>query len=506
MILRRELLLAAATIGLGILLWNTHKVAVDDQAHYITSGINLVSGQGFTNPAGEPETWFPPLFPLLIGLTHLVVGDGLLAAKLLSLCASVVWVLAVHRLGRRIAGDAAGLAAAAILVALPVRAMFSVLSMSQALFGALLWSAVAAYVADLKDERRRTAPLVGLLLGLAALTRPEGLLVAALVVADRAARSWPDVPRRAWRRAATMAAVAAIVVLPYSVYLYRTTGVLAVTGKSAINLAVGRAHTAGVPLYRVDPESLAVEMIVRPGGLREVVRYARNLREEVRLLAGQLDYVWLWWAGLGAWLLMLRRGNGAATVVWAVAPLVVMPAYVMAGPFVVPYLPAFALAAGAGIVHAWQVAVRRAPGGPSPLAAGVIVVASLAWAAAGAAQDLRSFLDPGREAVAEKLAGEWLSERARPEDAVAAIGGTVAYHSGLLARRLTSDPLPLVAAYLRAQNIKYLALSDRDASSLHPSVLGLLRQPDAPDLRLLHTTADPVGSVCRVFAVSREAR
>lgn len=144
------------------------------------------------------------------------------------------------------------------------------------------------------------------------------------------------------------------------------------------------------------------------------------------------------------------------------------------------------------------------------MAAGVMVVATLAWAAAGAAQDLRAYHDPGREAVAEKAAGEWLRPRVRSGDAVAAVGGTVAYHSGALTRRLTGDPLPLVIDYLRARSIQYLVLSDRDAADLHPSVRALLERPDAPDLRhdlrLLLTTDDGAGSVCRVFAVGPSER
>lgn len=502
----RGFLLAVATLGLGLVLWDTHQVVVDDQAHYITSGINLVGGHGFTNPDGEPETWFPPLYPLLIGLVTVATGDGLVAAKLLSLVFSAVWVVAVYRAGRSIAGDAAGLAGAVILIALPVRALFSVLSMSQALFSALLWSAAALHVADLEDRRPTTAPLVALLLGLASLTRPEGLLPAALFIADRAARTWAASPGRALRHAGLMAAVMAVVLLPYSVFLYRATGTLAVTGKSSINLAVGRAHAAGEPLYRIDPGTLDVVMNTLPGGFSEITRYARNLREEVRIVAGHLDYLWLCWAGLGAWLLLERRRGGAVALIWAGAPLAVMPAYVMASPFVVPYLPVFTVAAGAGIVHVSRAALGVLPYPTSRMAAGLVVVVTLLWTAAGMGQDLRSYHDPGREAVAERQAGEWLRQSAAPGEAVAAVGGTVAYHSKLLSRRLTGDDLTLVTAYMRAQDIRYLAVSGRDAGALHASVRALLDEPSATGLSLLHTSTDPSGWVCRILALDPAGR
>jgi 4-amino-4-deoxy-L-arabinose transferase-like glycosyltransferase len=295
---RHEIILAAATLGIGGLLWGSHQVVAADHATYITSGINLFAGKGFTSPGGWPETWFPPVYPLLIGVLNILTGDGMLAAKLVSLAASVVWVLAFYRVGRSIGGETVGLVAAVILLVQPDRALFSVLSMSQAVFSALLWSAVALYIADPGDARPTTAPLTGVLLGLAALTRPEGLLAAGVIVMDRAVRLWPTSPRRAVTRAGILAAAFAIVLLPYIVYLYRTTGKLTMTGKTEINLAVGRSLSSGEPLYRIDPSTLDLVMNRGQGGARDLVRYARNLREEVRLIAGQLDHVWLFWASL----------------------------------------------------------------------------------------------------------------------------------------------------------------------------------------------------------------
>jgi len=498
---RREIALAGGTIGIGVFLWNSHQVVVTDHAHYITSGINLLNGKGFTNHVGAPETWFPPVYPLLIAVAHLFVGDGMQAAKLVSLAASVAWIVAVHRVGCAVGGPAVGAVTALMLLLQPDRALFSVLSMSQATFSALLWSAVAVYVADLEDRKRATAPTVSALLALAALTRPEGLLPAGLFVVDRAVRLWPSSPRRAVHRAALMAGVVALILLPYSVYLYRTTGKVALTGKSDINFAVGRAEATGEPLYRINPETLELDLNHGKGGVRDLVRYARNLRAEVRLLAGQLDHVWVFWAGLGVWLLLLARSPSAVVVGWAGAPLAVMPLYLMAPPFVVPYLAVFMLPAAVGAVRVARACMGREWPATPRLAGAVLVCATAVWALAGSVQDLQSFRDPGREAVAERMAGEWLARSPSVEGPVIAVGATVAYYSGRIHRYMTRDDLSLVRAHMRARRIPYLAVSDRDGDHLHASVRALLSRGEADGLRLLHTAVDPAGAVCRVFTL-----
>ena len=42
-----------------------------DAIAYITGGVNLFTTGSFTNPGGEPELWFPPLYPILIGAASL---------------------------------------------------------------------------------------------------------------------------------------------------------------------------------------------------------------------------------------------------------------------------------------------------------------------------------------------------------------------------------------------------------------------------------------------------
>lgn len=78
-------------------------VAVADEIGYITGGIKLVTTGEYSNPCGEPELWFPPVYPVLIGCLSL---GGLLAsfliARLISAVASIGRLLLVYQLVGRV--------------------------------------------------------------------------------------------------------------------------------------------------------------------------------------------------------------------------------------------------------------------------------------------------------------------------------------------------------------------------------------------------------------------
>lgn len=504
--IRTDVALAVATLAVGIGLWGSHQVVVADQAHYITSGTNLVRGLGFTNPAGQPEIWFPPLYPLAIGLVALATGDAFVAAKLVSLLASVVWVIAVYRTGRALGHERAALIAAGLLVLQPERASFSVLSMSQGLFSALMWSAIAVHVSDADDRRRATAPVTGILFGLASLTRPEALLPALLVAADRGLELWRRSTRRAAARTAVMLGCMALIVAPYSLYLFRTTGSFSPTGKSEVNLAIGRSVDSGEPAYRIDPSTNDVVTNPGRGGWRDLVRYSRFLQREVGMLGVMLDVAGAIWLGLGCWLLIRARSGRCRVLLWAAAPLAVIPFYVPVPAYLAPFLPALVLAAAVGIAHVWnEAASPDTPPGVRRVAAAVLI-ATIGWTAASDAHTLVHYYTPGREPVAERLCGEWLARTASPADRVTAVGGTIAYYAGVRWQYLTGDPLPQVVAYMRAQGIRYLGVGTRDRPVLHPTVAGLLDGAPASGVRLVHATAAPDGAACRVFVLDESGR
>ena len=103
----------AALVGLALrtAIGLTDDAPTTDEVAYIASGTSLVAGDGFVR-AGHPELHFPPLVPWLLGNVGRALGDPHTAAVVLTCLAGAAVVVPVAVLARRLAGDAAGVAAA----------------------------------------------------------------------------------------------------------------------------------------------------------------------------------------------------------------------------------------------------------------------------------------------------------------------------------------------------------------------------------------------------------
>jgi 4-amino-4-deoxy-L-arabinose transferase-like glycosyltransferase len=168
-----------------------------DSAYYHDLANLLAGGHGFVEPGnGTPTALHPPLFPLLLALPSAVGLDSYLAHRVAVSVLGTGTVVVVGLVGRRVAGERAGLVAAALAAASPVLIAADGAVMSETLLGlAVALCALAAYRVLDRPSLGRGAVL-GALIGLAALTRGEGILLAVLLV-----------PPLAWRLPARRAAV-----------------------------------------------------------------------------------------------------------------------------------------------------------------------------------------------------------------------------------------------------------------------------------------------------------
>ena len=110
-------LFTGIVIGLAALsagLWRISAASIRwDEPVYASAGAAYLDGD-FTQNLEHP-----PVAKYLFGLAQLVLGDGIDSARVASALASVVIALVLWRLGSRMFGAAAGVAAAALWVALP---------------------------------------------------------------------------------------------------------------------------------------------------------------------------------------------------------------------------------------------------------------------------------------------------------------------------------------------------------------------------------------------------
>jgi hypothetical protein len=160
----------------------------DDDAFFRGTAQLLAHGHGYIRPLdfdfhGQsiPTAEHPPLYPLLLSVPSALGLEGLDAARMIGVAIGTGTVAVAALIARRVAGDRAGLAAAVLCAAYPSFIAADGAIMSETLFGFL----VALGVLMALRLRTRPSPVVaaglGVAVGLAALTRSEGLLLLPLL-------------------------------------------------------------------------------------------------------------------------------------------------------------------------------------------------------------------------------------------------------------------------------------------------------------------------------------
>jgi 4-amino-4-deoxy-L-arabinose transferase-like glycosyltransferase len=199
---------------------------VGDASAYHLLANGLADGEGYVRPFdrvlfGEirPTAEYPPLFPWTVSLAARADARSVQAQRLAMCAVGAVAVLLIGLLGRRVGGPRAGLVAAGLAAVYPMLFLADATLTPETLFVALV-AAVLLVAYRVADGPRRPAVAVaglGLLIGLAALTRAEGLLLLPLVAAPvlllRRDRSWGS--RLALLALAT--AGTALVVVPWTI-------------------------------------------------------------------------------------------------------------------------------------------------------------------------------------------------------------------------------------------------------------------------------------------------
>ncbi|MEA2399513.1 MAG: hypothetical protein QOK25_3069 [Thermoleophilaceae bacterium] len=212
------LAIALAAFGLRLLYAETQdttRVLTDAYWYHLTAN-SLADGHGFTFALVGPRlptAFHPPLFAIVLagasklGLSsygaHRAVGCALGAAT----------VSLIGLIGRRAGGPGLGLLSAGLAaVYLPLIGNDSVL-MSESLYGLTIAGAILAalWLTDAPSWRR--AAVLGAVVGLAALTRGEGLLLLILLVPLVVRRAGP----RSLRRFLVVAGVAVLVIAPWCI-------------------------------------------------------------------------------------------------------------------------------------------------------------------------------------------------------------------------------------------------------------------------------------------------
>ena len=225
---RRMLLIGVAALVVRVaylLLLGRKTEGIGDFFFYHLSANRWADGKGFRDPFLEslgvpyPTALHPPLWSAVLAVASWFGADSVLAHRLVGCVLGALVVVAIGYLGRAVGGDGArgdrvGLIAGGLAAVTPNLVAADGSLMAETLYGLFI---VVALVIAVRAGRRlspRGGLALGLLFGLAALTRGEGLLFLPLLALPLALIS------RAGRRGLTVVAVlvgAAVVIVPWTV-------------------------------------------------------------------------------------------------------------------------------------------------------------------------------------------------------------------------------------------------------------------------------------------------
>lgn len=394
-------------------------LAGDAQVH-LAIAESFARGHPFQyNPGGERVVASTsPFWTMLLALFYRLVGNW--TPALLTATAVILWLSAGYVLYRaaRDLWRLRGVALWGVVLlwlahgTLVANALGGLENVAAALQLLLLY-----YLLGTNDERRITADhrpptpgplpryaLIGLLLGWALLTRPDGGLFAALLVvlalplasspvgrkssaeAGQARRSAPT----PWGLAA-MLLVAAAVLLPWFAYQYAATGRL-LTDSSVARLYNGRMGSLMlIPdlLYLHPKPLLSLASAFLPLGAGFLLFAGALAAAFVRASRARLAFYRARWPEIAAVVLVVAGFLFYTVVVGAEA----------FGRYFLPLFPFFFLAGVAGLVLAYD---RLTAAGHQRLALALVVLSTLFLAATGALDTYRR-LGPGRFAPASAL-------------------------------------------------------------------------------------------------------
>jgi hypothetical protein len=175
-------------------IWRVgRKIAITgDAGAYFYLGRNLANGLGYIRPYDYELSHhlrivstaeFPPLFPGWLALLHLTGLTTFTGQKVATAVLGVAVVLLIGSVGRKVGGPAVGLVAALLAAVYPVFVASDGGLTAETLYGMLIVGFLLALLVALERRGLWWWVFVGLIVGFAALTRSEALVLFVFVVA-----------------------------------------------------------------------------------------------------------------------------------------------------------------------------------------------------------------------------------------------------------------------------------------------------------------------------------
>jgi 4-amino-4-deoxy-L-arabinose transferase-like glycosyltransferase len=215
-------LAVALLLRLTLVVATYHQPITLDPADFSRTAVSIAQNQVYPQsnraPGGGPSAFRPPGYPMLLGAVYAVAGQEapgigrLVGAFLGTISVALIGLIAARLWGRRV-----GMCAAVIAAIAPPLVVLSTALVSEALFVPIVLAATATAIEARRAERpARWVVATGVLVGAAALTRTNGLILLlpfSLALAPARSR-WR---LRAVPPQAAVVVIAALVIAPWTI-------------------------------------------------------------------------------------------------------------------------------------------------------------------------------------------------------------------------------------------------------------------------------------------------
>src|SRR3989344_625379 len=343
-------LLIVAAFLLRLVLAFSHQSIEIDGVYYARMGENLWSGHGLVDVEGRVNTVFMALYPVLLGLVNLVVGNLEFAARFVAVVFGALLIIPVFFIARRLFSEKVAWFAAGLTVVYPALSYIASIAYVDALFLFLLFMALWCSLMVVDRPREWTWwSIMAFFSALSYLCRPESLLFFVL---------WGVVlfflleKRLVVRRWLVMLVIFVVVMLPYVLLVYQSTGDVSLSSKGFV-IYKFRSFEPFSPAYEsnifglntakddilLNPYtvkgSLVGEILAHPAVFLE--RYTSSLLREVFLTLPML-FPLVFLSLLGLWLVRRDRRQWLLVSV-VLLPLVFYPVFWVEARYLLVVLP-----------------------------------------------------------------------------------------------------------------------------------------------------------------------
>jgi 4-amino-4-deoxy-L-arabinose transferase-like glycosyltransferase len=195
-----------------VLLVERKDFALSDPFYYHSIAVNLAEGNGFDGPTGVPTAEWPPLFPFLLSFVYRVFGHDPVGGEVFNVFLGTATVGLLYLVALRVLGRREARFCAVFLAVLPGQIFFCDVLLSETLSTFVLVAFVALMI--VLPMRPWAFVVLGLVIGLATLTRGEGPLMLVIPLAVW----WGRVPTRELvRRTVILVLAMLVVVVPWTI-------------------------------------------------------------------------------------------------------------------------------------------------------------------------------------------------------------------------------------------------------------------------------------------------